>query len=279
MELVPLEEFQHTNYKISTITVTGCINSVLNLQEFYNRIDIDKLKNVIYVEYGANKSDQCFKGTKTIKLKKKTPVQKKRFDNQLTLHITDEFDQKYNVKLFRNGNLQMTGVKDLTKGYVIVDDIIDLIKSLDDQKSEEKIVEDVKDLRNCNYSARLINCDFRVNYKINRANLHNLLTRTYKLTCSYEPCIYQGVKLSFYMNSYSKDGICACENGKKCSGKGKKTICKKITVAIFQSGCITITGANTIQQVDFMYNFMVNILKTHVKDIHQVQYVVSSLSK
>jgi hypothetical protein len=95
----------------------------------------------------------------------------------------------------------------------------------------------------------------------------------YKLTCSYEPCIYQGVKLSFYLNDYSSDGICRCE--KKCAGKGKITICKKVTVALFQSGCVTITGATSKTQMDFVYKYIKNFLKENIDAIHQPKYVLT----
>ena len=271
MQLLPLEKFTVTPYRISTMTVTGSIDSVINLKVLFDNIDIDKFKNIKYVEYGASKTEQCFKGNKEKKPKKKV-TQIKRFDNQMTLHITDDL-YKYNLKLFKNGNLQMTGVKDIEKGKLIVDELINIIKNINNNH-DDSVTDDDNKLINKNYSTRLINCDFKVNFKIHRTLLHKLLIDKYKLACSYEPCIYQGVKVSFYLNDYSHDGICSCE--KKCIGKGKNTYCKKVTIAIFQSGCITITGSDSIERLNYVYEYIVNILRDNINEIHQQTYVLKS---
>lgn len=271
MELVPLEEFSATPYRISTMTVTGSINNNIDLRNFFERIDIDAYDNVRYIEYGANKNEHHFKGEKATKNKKQ---QKKRFDNQMTLHMNDD-QYNYNIKLFKNGNVQMTGVKDIDKGKGIIDELIKILKINNKMCSADNmIVDDENKLKNSNFNTRLINCDFRVNYKINRSLLHKLLTQKYCMTCSYEPCIYQGVKLSFFMNDYSNNGICSCS--KKCTGKGSNTVCKKITVAVFQSGCVTITGSNEISQLKYVYNFMKDLLEENREDVYQHTYVLKS---
>ena len=267
MELVPLENFNATKYRISTMTVTGSINSNIDLAKLFEHIDIDLYDNIKYMEYGANKNEQHFKGEKTKKTKK---PQKKRFDNQMTLHMYDD-QYKYNIKLFKNGNVQMTGVKDIIKGKKIIDELIKILQISDKTcKNDNKIISEPEKLENTNFDTRLINCDFKVSYKINRGLLHKLLTQKYGMTCSYEPCIYQGVKLSFFMNDYSNNGICSC--GKKCLGKGPNTICKKITVAIFQSGCVTITGSNDLSQLNYVYNFMIDLLEKNMENIYQHTY-------
>ena len=267
MELVPLGKFEVTPYRISTMTVTGSINSTVVLQKLFDNIDIECYDNIKYMEYGANKNEHHFKGEEAKKNKKQ---QKKRFDNQMTLHMYDD-KYKYNIKLFKNGNVQMTGVKDITKGKYIIDELIKILKITNKTcKDKEQIILEEEKIKNTNFNTRLINCDFRVSYKINRGLLHKLITHKYGLICSYEPCIYQGVKLSFFMNDYSNNGICSC--AKQCLGKGVNTICKKITVAVFQSGCVTITGSNDISQLKYVYKFMTDLLEKNMEDIYQHTY-------
>ena len=43
--------------------------------------------------------------------------------------------------------------------------------------------------------------------------------------------------------------------------------CRKITISIFQSGKIIITGARAIKQVDECYQFIINLLKRYYYDI------------
>jgi TATA-box binding protein (TBP) (component of TFIID and TFIIIB) len=266
MELIPLQAFEASEYRVSTMTITGSINTCVNLSKLFDTLDITNYTNIEYVEYGTNKHQHEQKGQKEIKNKnRKAP--KKRFDNQLTIHMYDD-KFKYNIKLFKNGNVQMTGVKDIEGGRQIIDELIKIIRITN--KISNDIVEDEAILKNCNYAVRLMNSDFKINYKINRSRVHMTLVDDFKLTCSYEPCIYQGVKLSFFVNDYSKDGICKCE--KKCLGKGKNTICKKITVALFQSGCVTITGATSKMQMDFVYEYIKEFLILNMQTIHQPKY-------
>ena len=62
MELVPLGKFEVTPYRISTMTVTGSINSNIDLQKLFDHIDIESYENIKYMEYGANKNEHHFKG-------------------------------------------------------------------------------------------------------------------------------------------------------------------------------------------------------------------------
>ena len=53
---------------------------------------------------------------------------------------------------------------------------------------------------------------------------------------------------------------------KICNGQGdgkSETSCKRITIAIFQTGSIIITGARNLNQLEEAYDFMNTILKAH----------------
>ena len=275
MEIVPIENFNVSNYRISTISVTGSIGCSVNLSSMYNAIDIDKHPAIQYIEYGSNKYNHNYKGSKlkkSIKVKEKT----KRFDNQLTLVYTFK-ERIYNIKLFKNGNVQMTGVKSTENGERMVDELINFIGFINkdfntkypDISKDEKIIQpDVEDqLKNSDYSVRLINSDFKVNYEIKRDILYKLLLQVYGINCTYEPCIYPGVKIAFYVNkdriNEVDDGICKCD----ITCIGKKTVCKRITIAIFQSGCVIITGANEMKQIETTYHYISNILEKHRNQI------------
>lgn len=272
MQLQPLENFDVTPYRVSTITATTNINSIVNLQNFFEAFNLDHFDKVKFVEYGKNKTEHCSKGVnQTKKVKSRNPTPKKRFDNQITLHY-DLDNQIHNVKLFKNGHLQMTGVKNLENASAVVNDIINIIKFYN---KDNELVSDENALRNEGVNVRLINCDFRFSFKINRAALHKLLSEKYGFLCSYEPCIYQGVKLSYFMNDIGNaSGICKCSS--RCLGKGKNSVCRRITIAAFQSGCLTINGATSIEQVDFLYEKMKMIFKENMSEIHQQMYTITS---
>ena len=66
---------------------------------------------------------------------------------------------------------------------------------------------------------RVINSDFKFTSKLRRNKLFEFINTNTELVCSYEPCIYPGVKIQFFYND-SMDGICRCQDG-FCSNKSK----------------------------------------------------------
>jgi TATA-box binding protein (TBP) (component of TFIID and TFIIIB) len=264
---IPVEtiDFSATKYRISTITVTGSINSEVYLDKFYAMLSTHTPPEVSYVEYGANKHEIQSVGIKNTKLKKRkvkdgVEKEKKRFDNQLTI-VMFHLENRYNIKLFKNGNVQITGVKDIEKGKNTVDVLIGIVKNIY-EKYDKGILKDMSTVNNCNYRIRLINSDFKVNFEIRLDYLFKIVTDKYKIICSYEPCIYPGAKIEYY---YPHGGYCKCSTF--CNGKSDT--CKKITIAVFQSGCVIITGANTIDHINVAYAFICNVLKDNLCKIQR----------
>ena len=252
-------EFTASKYRISTITVTGGINSNVCLERLYKAFSEHTPVEITYLEYGSNKHNLLTTGEKTRKGKKAGEKKvTKRFDNQLTIVMTYQ-ENRYNMKLFKNGNIQITGVKTIGNGKKAIDFLIEQIKRMYTQHDSD-ILEDVGSLRNVNYSIRLINSDFRINFEIRLDHLYRVVVNQYKIICSYEPCIYPGAKIEYY---YPNNGYC------KCTGfcNGKSVACKKITIAVFQSGCVIITGANKMEHIDTAYAFICSLLKDNMSKI------------
>ena len=116
------------------------------------------------------------------------------------------------------------------------------------------------------FSVQLLNSDYKVNALVRRDELHKILVNQYKLFSTLETTIYQGINTKYYYNEVSKvkNGICMCD--KICNGQGdgkSHSSCKRITIAIFQTGSIIITGARNISQLEEAYEFINKILKQH----------------
>jgi TATA-box binding protein (TBP) (component of TFIID and TFIIIB) len=268
---IPDVIFTATNYRISTITATSGINTEINLKQLFDSVNIihknDNNNGIIYLEYGKNKFESISKGENIKKKVKSRKIKEiKRFDNQATAIIKVFNDQLYyvNMKIFKNGNIQMTGIKHINDGIICVNFIIDFIKN--NSTEENLIVTNLDNINLNNYKVQLINSDFKINLEIKREILYKLLIFEYDIICSYEPCIYPGVKIQYFWND-NKNGQCSCEE--HCSTKKKKAICKKITIAVFQSGCIIITGANTIEQINDSYSFICNIIKDNYNYLYK----------
>ena len=263
--------FKASKYKISTITVVGSVNCDINLKALFDNVCIEKFPYIEYIEHGDNKYTQNIKGHRQTKTKKT-----KRFDNQVTIILVDD-DNRYNIKTFKNGNVQITGVKDIDKGYKCIDKLIEFIKLINNVSQNTVIPEkQVCQLRNTNYKVCLINSDFKVNFEIKRDILYKVLCKSFDVNCTYEPCIYPGVKIAYFVdndiyNKSSYNGVCKCNT--QCNGK-KQSKCKRITIAIFQSGCVIITGANSIEHIEETYNFVNNILETYMDIIIRKKFII-----
>lgn len=264
MEFTSPPVFEATRYRISTITVTGGVNSEVDLSVLFQRLSAKPQQEVQYIEYGMNKHDLQTSGSnkRTQRVSKKktaTDVKKKRFDNQLT--VVFQLDgNHFNLKLFKNGNVQITGVKRIEDGKRVIDFLIETLKGLHTASDETPLLRRPTDISNVDYRVRLINSDFRVNFEIRLDRLFQVVTHEYGIMCSYEPCIYPGAKIEYY---YPNNGRCMCEG--VCNGK--TGACKKITIAVFQSGCVIITGANCMDHIDAAYGFVCDLMRDNINII------------
>ena len=113
----------------------------------------------------------------------------------------------------------------------------------------------------------MINTDFDCNYMLNREELFHFLRKTYGYTCSFEPCIHPAVIVKYYYNEMYNSGKCeCCLHGSQniCRGKGNgigKDQCKTVTILIFQSGRVIITGGRYLKQAQKAYEFITTILR------------------
>jgi TATA-box binding protein (TBP) (component of TFIID and TFIIIB) len=298
-------------YRISTITATASLNTEINLDLLYQSLKPlctvhdaaleDGVMNglvesnesnaceegIVYIEYGKKKVETIYKGySKKIAQKQKADgtAATKRFDNQVTIvyrMIANGVKCMMNTKIFKNGNVQMTGIRGIEQGREMVEKIARMIKSIyeSNQCIGSPIVANIDQLGCKNYKLRLINSDFRVGYDIKREQLYKILMDDYNTTCSFEPCIYPAVKIKYYFNDCNahKDGVCYCSKrciiGKGC-GSGDKQ-CKKVTIAVFQSGCIIITGGQSIEQVDEAYAFIRRVLSDNIEHVRKKKVIVS----
>lgn len=278
--------FKPTPYKISTITATGGINTNINLESFYNNVDIvpydGDISGFVYIEFGKKKSETFSRGYhKKMSISRRKKVESKRFDNQTTIilkQMTSLTTNFVNIKVFKNGNVQMTGLKSMEQGTQAIDYLINEISRIH-QNKDPFIIDDVSKMQNIDNRVRLINSDFRIGFDIKRDKLCKIIQTKYKVFCSYEPCIYPGAKVQFFWNSchHSQDGICTCgEVGVDCNGKGNGEgtgNCKKITVAVFQSGCVIITGAQTEKQIEDTYAFICKLIVDNYEEVHKKPFV------
>ena len=243
------------NLRISTITAVSAINSDINLDYLYHNTTINDV--FTFIQHGS----LGIKGESNKKKRKqRVPKKQKTFFNQVTLHVN--CDKIVNVKLFNNGKIQMTGLKYENHGVKVLDILIPYIIKLNSESSD-KILNQTEPVSYDPLNIALINSDFFVGYKVKREIVHREIVKA-GMYSSYEPCIYPGVNIKYYYNKDTDNGVCQCT--KPCIGKGCGSgdgNCKKITIVVFMSGQIMITGARSQLHLKLCYDFITNFIHSN----------------
>tara|TARA_B110000285_G_C15121679_1_gene617570 strand:+ start:1049 stop:1792 length:744 start_codon:yes stop_codon:yes gene_type:complete len=238
------------NLRVSTITSVLKINNDIDLRKVYDNIPISIY--IPFIEYGAVNSPKGF-SEKLLK-KKRKKKKKKIFYNQVTIHVVHG-GKIMNVKLFNNGRIQITGLKKEEQAPNLVESLIEYFWEFDIFEHPVKLI---------NNEIVLINSDFELGYEIDRETLHEEIV-DYGIYSSYEACIYPGVNIKYYINTTNfENGICSCSE--MCNGKGTGDgdgNCKKITIAVFKSGSIIITGGQNTNQLEECYRFIKNFIDSN----------------
>ena len=116
-----------TRYRVSTVTATGHLNlgASLDLDSFYEGISISD--DVVYarhkddekgVQRARDKPRRRMKGDD--ENKNNNDNKKKNFENQVTIVVKDA-QRRVNVKVFSNGQVQLTGLLDVDHGPAIIE--------------------------------------------------------------------------------------------------------------------------------------------------------------
>lgn len=205
--------------------------------------------------------------------KKKTI--KEKFNNQFTMIIRTSPKCNANLKLFSNGGVSMTGCKSINDGTIALGILCHELKKA------KLVPTDLKEkLGYRNFKVSMMNADFVSNINlIERYKLTEILKNDYGLYVDFEPTRYAGIKLVYMYNknntSEQRNGVCHCKtsceyntktykykmiDGDKCNYDGNKA-CLRVMVAIFRTGNVIITGSRNDQQLNEVYDNVINWLK------------------
>ena len=232
-------------------------------------LDLDQIKNYLPL------STDDILTVKMSKLDMRTliPIKKKKrrtkkvvktktnpFYNQVTvvirvnegnyIDLNDEY--KINVKLFRNGSVQISGLTNIEYANRALNKLIYCLSQIKAKIIDSKIVEipfvkDPSKLGIKEFQIYMINSNYKVNMMIDRNKLFNLLLRK-KIKASYEKCIRACVIIKY---------VPPTDNMEE----------KEVSIFIFEKGNIIITGARNHSHIVDSYNYVNGILLEHADDI------------
>lgn len=258
--------YTKTPLRISTMVITAHWGTQINLDSLFK-----SFKPIIipiwYPDIGILKFEHknMVLGSSYKDIFTNRKITSKSFFNQSTLVLRRKIKEGWkevNVKLFANGGIQMTGVTSDTFARESIEWLLDIIKNLPESPFEE-----VPAINK--FSVQLINTDYALNKFINQDALHKLFINEYNLFSMLEKTIYQGVNTKFFYNITNPGiGICQCKNFCKGQGSGEgEGECKRITMSIFRTGRIIITGAREIKQIESTYEFLNKVFDKHHKTV------------
>lgn len=248
-----------TDYFVNTMTLTA--------KSGLESVDLDRLKRETeeavvgsraegdrpFVSHLSYRDGEEIRRTGEV-LKRNGKVRRysrRMFDNQATVVVRMPYSGGYdlNIKVFRNGNLQMTGARTAEHGKEAADVALGSMGGR------------VHDVR-----VRLMNCNFRVSKRINREAMHIVARDVYGMQSSFNPSIYPAVKI-YYMINDRPDGRCPADP--QCTGFGPGACCKRVTLLVFSgkshktTSSAIITGAVSKEQIDAVHSWFSHVVKKH----------------
>ena len=277
-----MSKFSPSPLRVSTRVITANAGTTIDLKTLFNSVGSVLVplwwpgEGVLKMEHekatiglGLKDSFSKRRVSDKIFLNQSTLVVRKRIAVDRTKHISYSDNsmiyKEVNVKLFANGGIQMTGVPEEGFAEGVLVWLLDILKSI-----PAPVFKDTPNLNK--FSTQLINSDYDVGYTIKREAIHQILTRTYGLFSTFEGTIYQGVNTKYYYNEANTDpdraGQCTCKG--KCKGQGSGSgdgECKRITMSIFQTGKIIITGARYYHQIQEAYDYLNRVIKDHADEV------------
>jgi TATA-box binding protein (TBP) (component of TFIID and TFIIIB) len=249
------------NITISTITLDCKLHTLIDVDKFSQNVEL-KEDEIVSVKFGDRKNPATNRTIVVLKTKKKPST--KNFYNQVTIlmkPMNNPSRNYINIKVFKNGSLQMTGCKDMDDFNNVTMTLIKILKRGRDIKNKKgKIVHmdfinNPKEIGIYDTKVRMINSNFKLNYKVDRKKLAKLLKKNHD----------QGTidkEIGYVECKYAPTSGHSCVNIKyRYDEKNKPSI------FVFQTGAIIITGAKNFTQIIMAYHFIHKILNKYYNEI------------
>lgn len=247
--------------KVATMCSSCFLNTKLQLDniEKYMALHEDDILTVKRTKDNVRTLIELKKPTKK-SLNPKRKDAGNNFYNSITLIVrvttgptkNINLEPRINVKLFKNGSLQMSGCKNIENVNIVLGKILERLRAIKG-KIEDGIIKEItfadepEKVSINKFKIDMIYCNYRISIQIDREKLYDLLKKK-KVKCIYEPCIRACVIIKFVPTQDNPDF-------------------KEVSIFIFKKGNIIITGARSRNQVIEAYKYINNIFVTHSDEI------------
>lgn len=248
------------NIKISTITLDCKLHTLINVDVFAKNVILCE-NEIVSVKFGNRKDPATNRTIVILKTKKKPSA--KNFYNQVTILMkpTNNTQHSYiNIKVFKNGSLQMTGCKDMDDFFNVTTTLIDVLKRGRDievkgKKTHLSFVEEPDKIGIFDIRIRMINSNFNLGYKVDRKKLARILKKKHRINTKDKEIGYVECK-------YEPTGGHSCVNIKYQYDENNKP-----SIFVFQTGAVIITGAKNLSHIIKAYEFIIKILNKYHNEV------------
>lgn len=225
-----MNDVHKNNEELKISTITAI--GITNTTKIELGILNEKIKDFINVNTKYSSNNKDFVITKRGKIKK-------TFFNQITLNYRDISTKS--IKIFSNGKIQITGLTSIIESNIVFKNLCDWINECNATTTSlnDKLIE-ITDIK-----IGMINSNFNIKRGIDLQMVQNTLNNDDNFYSRYDPDSYPAINIKY------KDILA-------------------ISIFIFGSGNIVITGSKTLKDIQVVYNVINTLLKssdTHYKDV------------
>jgi len=243
-------EFMSKVYKNKHVVNISTITLICNLN--VEKIDIKQFTETFSK---PNVNVKISKSNKDYELSKRGKV-KKTFFNQVSLNYHDI--SRKSIKIFSNGKLQITGLSSFYECNLVVNMVIQWLQEIFTTERIELV----------DAYIGMINSNFSIHMNLDLINLNKILNRNDNIMSIYNPESYPAInmKMRTDIREYVNDTT------------------PSVSIFIFGTGNIVITGGKTLQDIITAYTFIVDTIRTNESDVkkntlhtpksHKKEYII-----
>ena len=175
--------------------------------------------------------------------------------------------REMHVKVFNTGKMEIPGV--------INEEILSMVKQKTINLIQPFVETKLEYVQTIEESNVLINSNFNCGFFLNRDILYAILRSSkYGIETAYDPCSYPGVKCKFYFNNkigfdtnLQNGQILVEDRGMKMSEISDNKMYTEVSFMIFRTGSCLIVGNCSEPILQFVFNFIKNILRVEYTSI------------
>jgi TATA-box binding protein (TBP) (component of TFIID and TFIIIB) len=184
-----------------------------------------------------------------------------KFYNSIIFNWHTKYQNKtiVSVKIFPNGKVQVAGLSNIKSCAYIIRKVHNKCKCFYVYPQQAQI-SDVK--------IAMINSDFKLNKALNLTKFCDILSyNTIQSDGNFLSIIYQPIKYPAINTKFICDDNLSKYFEHIYKYSLKKKFNKTISILIFRSGSIIITGGNNIEEYLFTYNYLLNLINVNKNDL------------